>query len=151
MSILEKIQDLCKENGTNPSKLEIELGFGKGTLYKWDKSSPNTDKLSKVADYFGVSIDWLLGKTEFRSLPDEHELSLDVQRSEDFSKRDKRDIAKTMNFLLEQLDNHQEALMFDGEVLDEDTRELLKDSLVNSLKMGKVIAKQKFTPNKYKK
>ena len=115
MSILEKIQELCKEKGTNPSKLEIELGFGKGTLYKWDKSSPNTDKLSKVADFFGVSVDYLLGKTEFRSLPDEYELSLDVQRCEDFTIRDKRDIAKTMNFLLEQLDNYQQALMFDDE------------------------------------
>lgn len=151
MSILERIQELCKENGINPSKLEIELGFGKGTLYKWDKSSPNTDKLSKVADYFGVSVDYLLGKIDFRNIPDERELSLDVQRSEDFSNRDKRDIAKTMNFLLEQLDNHQEALMFDGESIDDATRELLKDSLLNSLKMGKLIAKQKFTPDKYKK
>lgn len=62
MNILERIQELCKEQGTNPSKLEVELGFGKGTLYKWDKSSPNTDKLSKVADYFKVSLDYLLGR-----------------------------------------------------------------------------------------
>lgn len=150
MTILERIQLLCKEGNTNPSNLEVELGFGKGTLYKWNKSSPNTDKLSAVADYFDVSIDWLLGKTEFRKLPNEEELMNEVKRIEDFTKRDKKDIAVTMNFLLEQLD-HQEALMFDGEILDDDTRDLLKDSLENSLKMGKLIAKQKFTPNKYKK
>jgi len=102
-----------------------------------------------------------LGKSEFRTKEDmlNHfdntlpidELVDDVKRNEDFSRRDKRDIAKTMNFLLEQLDNYQEALMFDGDVLDDDTRELLKDSLINSLKVGKVIAKQKFTPNKHKK
>lgn len=56
-----------------------------------------------------------------------------------------------MNFILEQLDNYQEALMFDGEILDDETRDLLKNSLLNSLKMGKVIAKQKYTPDKYKK
>lgn len=135
----------------NPTNLEVELGFGRGTLYKWNKSSPNTDRLSAVADYFDVSMDWLLGKTEFRKLPDEQELAMNVQRIEDFSTRDKKDIATTMNFILEQLDNYQEALMFDGEILDDETRELLKDSLMNSLKMGKLIAKQKFTPNKYKK
>lgn len=151
MSILKKIQELCKERGTNPSKLELELGFGKGTLYKWDKSSPSTDKLSKVADYFGVSIDYLLGKTEFRSFPNESELADDVKRNEEFNLRDKRDIEKNMNFLLDQLNNYQEALMFDGEVMDDETRELLRDSLVNSLKIGKIIAKQKFAPNKYKK
>lgn len=151
MNVLERIQLLCKEKGMNPSNLEVELGFGRGTLYKWNKSSPNTDRLSAVADYFDVSMDWLLGKTEFRSLPDEEKLALDVERYEDFSKKDKKDIAITMGFILEQLDNYQEALMFDGEILDDETRELLKDSLLNSLKMGKLIAKQKFTPNKYKK
>ena len=32
------------------------------TIVRWDKSSPTTDKLQKVADYFGVSIDYLLGR-----------------------------------------------------------------------------------------
>ncbi|MCT4583692.1 MAG: helix-turn-helix domain-containing protein [Peptostreptococcaceae bacterium] len=67
MNVLEIIQELCKEKGTNPSKLEIELGFGRGTLYKWKKSSPNADKLLKIADYFGVSVDYLLGRTDIRS------------------------------------------------------------------------------------
>ncbi|MGL5972573.1 MAG: helix-turn-helix domain-containing protein [Oscillospiraceae bacterium] len=151
MNVLEKIQLLCKGKGINPSNLEVELGFGKGTMYKWNKSSPNTDKLSAVADYFHVSIDWLLGKTEFRSIPDEETLASDVKRYEDFSRRDKKDIATTMSFILEQLDSHQEALMFDGEILDDNTRELLKSSLINSLQMGKIIAKQKFTPDKHKK
>lgn len=151
MTILERIQLLCEERNITVSKLEAELEFGRGTLYKWNKSSPNTDKLSAVADYFHVSVDWLLGKTEFRSIPDEEKLAEDVKRYEDFSNRDKKDIATTMNFILEQLDNYQEALMFDGEILDDETRDLLKNSLLNSLKMGKVIAKQKYTPDKYKK
>jgi len=67
MSILKRIQKLCSESGLNPSKLENELGFGKGTLYKWEKSSPNSDKLVKVAEFFDVSVDWLLGNSEFRT------------------------------------------------------------------------------------
>lgn len=150
MNILERVQLLCKEHDMNPSNLERELGLGRGTLYKWNKSSPSSDKLSAVADYFDVSVDWLLGKTKFRKLPDEKEVANDVKRVEEFSTRDKKDIAITMNFILEQLDNYQEALMFDGDVLDDETRELLKGSLLNSLKMGKMIAK-KYTPNEYKK
>lgn len=83
VNILERIQLLCEENNITVSKLEVELGLGKGTLYKWNKSSPNSDKLSQVADYFNVSVDWLLGKTEFRKLPDEEKLALDVQRCEE--------------------------------------------------------------------
>lgn len=45
-------------------QLEQTLGFGKGALYKWEKSSPSTDKLRQAADYFGVSLDYLMGLTD---------------------------------------------------------------------------------------
>jgi transcriptional regulator with XRE-family HTH domain len=60
MNILERIQRLCKKKGINPSKLETELDFGKGAIYKWDKSFPSTDKLQKVAAYFRVPTDFLI-------------------------------------------------------------------------------------------
>ena len=44
-----------------------------------------------------------------------------------------------------------DGLMFDGEPLDDITRELLETSLRNSLEMAKKIAKQKYTPKKYRK
>lgn len=67
------------------------------------------------------------------------------------TKRDTKDVARLMMYLIHQLDSSKEALMFDGEPLDGDSKELLKESLENSLKMGKVIAKKKFTPDKYQK
>lgn len=63
MSVLERIQRLCKENSINPTKLETELDFGKGTLYKWDKSAPSSDRLEKVATRLNVTTDYLLGRT----------------------------------------------------------------------------------------
>jgi len=62
MTLVNKIQDLCRLKGTNQSTLERELGFGKGTISKWDKSSPSADKLQSVADYFHVSIDFLMSR-----------------------------------------------------------------------------------------
>ncbi|WP_278278778.1 hypothetical protein [Butyricicoccus sp. OF10-2] len=41
--------------------------------------------------------------------------------------------------------------MFDGEPIDDETRELLRISLQNQLEISKRIAKQKFTPKKYRK
>lgn len=43
------------------AKLEQELGFANSTIRKWAKSSPSADKLLKVADHLGVSVDVLLG------------------------------------------------------------------------------------------
>ena len=145
MNLLEKIQELCKENGMNPSKLEIELGFGKGTLYKWGKSSPNTDKLSKVADYFGVSLDYLIGKTDIRQTANESNWKPQL------TSKDDRDIKKELNSILEELESSEETLMYDGEPMDDLTKELFRNCLENALKVAKLAAKEKYTPKKYRK
>lgn len=65
LTLKDRIKKLAEAKGIGGiPKLESELGFGNGTIVKWDKSSPSADKLNKVADYFGVSVDYLLGRSE---------------------------------------------------------------------------------------
>ena len=66
MSIVENIKSLCSEIGISIPKLEKILNLSRGSVYNWDKNSPSIDKLEKVADYFKVSTDYLLGRTAFR-------------------------------------------------------------------------------------
>lgn len=56
--ILKKIEELAKKHGISITFLEKELSFGNGTIRSWDKCSPSIEKLKKVADYFGVSIEY---------------------------------------------------------------------------------------------
>ena len=77
------------------------------------------------------------------------ESSSDKKESQ-LNPKDERDIAKRLESTLAALEENQEALMFSGEPLDDETRELLKASLENSLKIAKINAKQKFTPKKYR-
>ena len=56
------ISRLCKEKGISVAKLERETGISNGTISRWSTSSPTVEKLEKVADYFGVSVDSLLGR-----------------------------------------------------------------------------------------
>lgn len=58
--IFKKIEALCKERSISVSKLEKECGIGNGTIKGWEKSSPRLDTLKKVADYFGVTIEYFL-------------------------------------------------------------------------------------------
>lgn len=58
--LYEKVRELCKSNGISVSAVEKELGFGNGTITKWKNVSPNVYSLKKLADYFGVSIDYFL-------------------------------------------------------------------------------------------
>ena len=64
MTLKDVIRELCKTKHTSIPKLENILGFGSGTIVRWDKSSPSIDKLLKVADYFHVSVDYLIGRTK---------------------------------------------------------------------------------------
>lgn len=56
----ERIKALCKEHGISMNKLEETLGFGKGYISKLGSSTPNTDKIKKIADFFNVSVDYLM-------------------------------------------------------------------------------------------
>lgn len=62
MTLRDRVRALANERGLSLPTLEAKLGFGNGTIVKWDKASPNTDKLTKVADFFNVSVDYLLGR-----------------------------------------------------------------------------------------
>ena len=64
MDIYGRIKDLCRARNISISALESACGLGKKTIANWDKSSPSVDKLAKVADYFGVTVDSLLGREE---------------------------------------------------------------------------------------
>ena len=63
MDIVDRIKKLCEEKKISIMQLELELGFSNGSISKWKKSSPKVSNLEKVAQYFSVSIDFLLGKS----------------------------------------------------------------------------------------
>lgn len=52
------------KRGISISELENRIGFGKNSIYKWKTQSPKIETLQKVADYFHVSTDYLLGRTD---------------------------------------------------------------------------------------
>ncbi|MBC1286904.1 helix-turn-helix transcriptional regulator [Listeria booriae] len=68
MTLLERIKNLCKERGISVSDLERKLDFPNNTVYQWKARVPGMDKLQKVADYFNVSIDYLIGRTNNKYL-----------------------------------------------------------------------------------
>ena len=53
---------LCEKNGITPYKVGKETGIATSTLSDWKngKSTPKQDKLKLIADYFGVSVDYLM-------------------------------------------------------------------------------------------
>lgn len=59
MSIYQRIKELCAQKNISVRQLEIKLGFSNGTIRKWNNSAP-TERLSMVAKYFNVTVDYLI-------------------------------------------------------------------------------------------
>lgn len=62
---------LCEEKGITPTKASTEIGFSKGSVSYWKKkymqgedAKPDSYTAAKIADYFNVSVDYLLGRTD---------------------------------------------------------------------------------------
>ena len=60
----KKIKELADKQGISLNKLEKKLSFSRNTIYNMKKSTPNVERVSMIADYFNVSTDYLLGRTD---------------------------------------------------------------------------------------
>ncbi|MFW8620858.1 helix-turn-helix domain-containing protein [Enterococcus thailandicus] len=72
MNTYEIIKELAKEKKLSIRQLEINFGYSNGYLAKWKTNTPNSDELKRIADYFNVSVDYLLGREEKASLAEKH-------------------------------------------------------------------------------
>ena len=64
MTTFERIKELAKKQGKSLNKVEEELGYGRNVLYRLKSSNPSAERLQEIANYFGVSVDYLLGRTD---------------------------------------------------------------------------------------
>lgn len=61
MTTYEKVEQLRSKEGISQGKLEKKIGLSNGQISKWKKNNPSAESLSKIANYFNVSIEYLLG------------------------------------------------------------------------------------------
>lgn len=137
---------LMEEKGVTAYRVAKDTGITQATLSRWKtgKVSPSIETLQVLAEYFGVTIDYLMGNPHA-----DEQTPPETQKAPTLTKKDERDIKKKMDEMLEMFDS-ADALMFDGEPLDDETRQLLRDSYENQLRLTKQLAKVKFTPQKYR-
>lgn len=60
----EIVKILAKKQGLSLNQLEDKLGYSRNTLYGLKTSIPKSDRVQEIADYFHVSTDYLLGRTD---------------------------------------------------------------------------------------
>ncbi|MNO32472.1 helix-turn-helix protein [compost metagenome] len=139
----EIFEELLKRHNVTAYRVAKETGITTATFTSWKqgKYTPKQEKLQKIADYFGVTLGFLMGNSNSTE---------EASSYYALNEKDERDIAKELERMMDEL-NSDSSLAFMGEPMDEEDRELLRISLENTLRMSKEMAKKKFTPKKYRK
>ncbi len=65
-TFIENYEFLLKQHKTNNYKVCNDLGINRNSIYNWKKNKiPKTYNLIAIAEYFDVSVDYLLGRSEY--------------------------------------------------------------------------------------
>ncbi|MDE6531156.1 MAG: helix-turn-helix transcriptional regulator, partial [Lachnospiraceae bacterium] len=106
--MVKEIKELCKKNNTSIKALERLLDLSNGSIRNWDTKPPSYDKVEKVAKYFNVSIEYIIG-TETEETHKEKEIIAFYRKADDRGKnriyKTAKDEAEQAEQLLQQKEN----------------------------------------------
>lgn len=135
----DKFKLLCGKKGVSCNKAVTDMGLSNSTPTKWKKTgaTPDSKTLSLISDYFSVSISYLLTGEETEKAPA-------------LTKKDERDVARTVEKIMEHLAGSGE-LMFDGVPMSDEAKAAMAAAMRVGLEEAKRRNKETYTPKKYRK
>lgn len=153
MRIGERIKQRRLELGYTADTLAKMLNKNRATIYRYENGDIENmpiDVLEPLAKALNTTPAYLMGWSSEQSTKKNQNAQTSTNMSVNNSK-DERDIQKRLQSILDDLDSSAALSFYNGDQeMDEDTKNLLRISLENSIRLAKERAKQKFTPNKYK-
>ena len=135
-NLYNKVKELCRDKNITQKQLADIIGINQNTIKTWENKLPNSETLVKIADYFNVTTDYLLGRSSNKLL----------------TRKNERDIQKSLKQIYDGLDDSLSlAYLNNGGVeLSEEDVELLKSALQFTITQAKIRAKEKYTRKDYK-
>lgn len=140
MGISENIKLLREQYGLSQKELGQIAGVSDKAVSTWEQGikEPRMGAIQKIADHFGIQKSNIIEDNGLQS----HSVPL--------TPRDERQIAADLEKMLADLDSKNAMAAMGGTVEDDEDRELLKASLQATMRLAKKIAKEKYTPKKYR-
>ncbi len=151
MGVADSLKKAREKSGLSYSELSKLTGIAKSTLQRYETGVTlkiPMDVIDKIAVALNVSPQQLMGWEENSKSGSTEQKPLHTLPS--LTPKDEREIAKDLEAMLNSLDSKSGMAAY-NEPEDEEDRELLKASLLTSMRLAKQIAKKKFTPKKYRK
>lgn len=130
------LKKLRTQRGLSQQAVADALGFSRSTLgnYEQGTRTPDLTTMSLFADFYGVTIDYLQGRSSNPSL----------------NYKDEIDISKNVEEMKQSLENGSLRMSLDGEEITDEVKEFILDQIENTITLAKIKSKEKFTPKKYK-
>lgn len=140
MGISENIKLLREQYGLSQKELGQIAGVSDKAVSTWEQGikEPRMGAIQKIADHFGIQKSNIIEDNGLQS------------QSVPLTPRDERQIAADLEKMLSDLDSKNSMAAMGGTVEDDEDRELLKASLQATMRLAKKIAKEKYTPKKYR-
>lgn len=160
MTLYENIKARRIELNMSQKELAEKLGYKSTSTIAKIESGKNDIPQSKIMA-FAKALDTTPGKlmgfpaTELMNFDKALENSLNksiesFKQSLPLTPRDERQIAEDLERMIADLDTQNALAAMGGTVEEQEDRELLKASLLTSMRLAKKLAKEKYTPKKYK-
>lgn len=133
----DKIKELRKGMNLTQKQLCSKIGIAQSSLGMIEKNrtAPGRKTLVKIADFFGVTVDYLLSDDETR-----------------LNEKDKKSITKDLKVLMDEFrEGTDGTAYYNGQELAEEDLDLIESAMKIALEQIKIKNKEKYTPNKYKK
>lgn len=120
MNVAQRVKELCDSKNITFAELERAVGLSNGQIRRWDKVSPRSESLQRVADYFNVSMDYLSGRESYedmkikqarRNFNDEGETEkfYAIQRkAKKLDEEDQERLLKLMKLTFQELDDEED-------------------------------------------
>jgi len=131
----ERLKELRKNKKLTQKEVAEKIGVARTTyaMYEQNRREPDNETFQKIADFFNVTTDYLLGRTDDPTM----------------TAKDEKDIAKRMEKIKEDLANNG-GLSFYGEPLSEEAKQSLLEAMEFAVRQAQRINK-KYIPKKYRK
>lgn len=112
----ENFKRLCTERGTTPTAVAKAMGISTSMTANWKKGGmPRGDTLQKLADYFSVNVDYLLGGTTSPASEAFAAAAANVQKVTESLEKEKEPTVTVDPKLLSLIDSMNEAELADLE------------------------------------
>ena len=140
---MRRLKELRSQRGLRQIDFAKDMGILQSTLSSWENGryEPDSEMLIKIANYFGVTVDYLMtGRNEVK------------EKAPELTARDERDIAKDLDRIMSEIQKGDDGpLYYNGIEIDNASLNLLQNAIEYALRETKKENKVKYNPNKNKK